>query len=1038
MEHSPKEIDESEIVTSEELVSIDANMPTNPTEPEGVSVISSTSFCVSTSSEWRGSSIHAHLSTLEGYALNRDEAYLAETVHPSISPFPVNGAGLELEELTMRNYDYLSPNSSYVSCSTTREGINHKGRYFHELGSHGPKIITKDKDLMSQNKDPLTLISREDLQRTRASFHELKPSSSGQNDKDSSRISSHLTDGYSKESSSRLPLGYDRSKILSSSSFSQFFNKQSMVSKGKNVPNKSPEICSEFHKARMGQNKDKQTSSSRNASYMLLNKNSLSSQVHSHDNTGKGLELPHFGITLREWLKSEDAEKNRSYRLRLFRRIVLIVDTSHTRGFVLLDISPSSFILLPPDDVKYIGSSLQVELSSVVDQDIKKKRHLLQEMSPCEKFGVKQQKLCWDKLMRHEPQFISRYGVNDKGSNQIIMGISDMENSNYSDRKAHNNFTHEGTSIQGQLGVAFDDVELEKKWYACPAELGNIDFQSNIYSLGLLLFELLWHFESIEAHSAAMLDLSHRILPSNFLSESPKEAAFCFWLLHPDPSSRPTTREILNAQIISGSEEISLGGSEPSFAKKVDDAESDLLIYFLVTLMEQKHDKASRLLENIKFLEADIKEVEASYAFRRSSDRIDGDNNAGQKSFHKADDSFSRTNLFGTKLMSNISSLEDAYFCMRSKVHVPEISEIERSDKDILRSRDRWSWVQNQYQEPTMEEKSVDRVGAFFQGICKFARYSKFEVCGTLNTGDIINSSNVICSLSFDHEENYIATAGVSKKIKIFEFSSLLNDTVDVQYPAIELSNKSKISCVCWNNYIKNYLASADYDGLVQVWDARTGQGLARYMEHQNRAWSVDFSQLDPMKFASGSDDCSIRLWNLNERNSTGTIWTPLVNLNAFTENSNSLFLTIGPGDFGSSSYCFGFTYNYIDLGKRYFRCTWFQVNAKYKGFWTNTWILTEKGDTINNYLFAAKHEILQTCYNVSEEHFQLCASIFFQVLAAKRSQLRINLQHLVMGSSARLLHPHCPSLLDFELYHTCIAFLDDRLHDPRSLWSEC
>lgn len=36
-------------------------------------------------------------------------------------------------------------------------------------------------------------------------------------------------------------------------------------------------------------------------------------------------------------------------------------------------------------------------------------------------------------------------------------------------------------------------------------------------------------------------------------------------------------------------------------------------------------------------------------------------------------------------------------------------------------------------------------------------------------------------------------------------------------------------------------------------------------MEHQNRAWSVDFSQLDPMKFASGSDDCSIRLWNLNE-----------------------------------------------------------------------------------------------------------------------------------------------------------------------------
>ncbi|CAA2951680.1 SPA1-RELATED 2 [Olea europaea subsp. europaea] len=58
----------------------------------------------------------------------------------------------------------------------------------------------------------------------------------------------------------------------------------------------------------------------------------------------------------------------------------------------------------------------------------------------------------------------------------------------------------------------------------------------------LLLFKLLWHFESIEAHSAAMLDLRNRILPSNFLSEFPGEAAFCFWLQHPEPSSRPTTR----------------------------------------------------------------------------------------------------------------------------------------------------------------------------------------------------------------------------------------------------------------------------------------------------------------------------------------------------------------------------------------------------------------------------------------------------------------------------------------------------------------
>ncbi|KAJ9556057.1 hypothetical protein OSB04_010671 [Centaurea solstitialis] len=112
---------------------------------------------------------------------------------------------------------------------------------------------------------------------------------------------------------------------------------------------------------------------------------------------------------------------------------------------------------------------------------------------------------------------------------------------------------------------------------------------------------------------------------------------------------------------------------------------------------------------------------------------------------------------------------------------------------------------------------------------------TSFEACGTLKMGNLLNSANVICSLSFDRDENYIAAAGVSKKIKIFEFVSLLQDSVDVNYPA----------------YLKNYLASADYDGVVQ----RT----------PTRAWCVDFSHVDPTQFASGSDDCSVKLWSLNE-----------------------------------------------------------------------------------------------------------------------------------------------------------------------------
>lgn len=53
--------------------------------------------------------------------------------------------------------------------------------------------------------------------------------------------------------------------------------------------------------------------------------------------------------------------------------------------------------------------------------------------------------------------------------------------------------------------------------------------------------------------------------------------------------------------------------------------------------------------------------------------------------------------------------------------------------------------------------------------------------------------------------------------------------------------------------------------GWIQMWDADTGQPFSEYMEHQKRAWSIHFSQFDPKMFASGSDDCSVKLWNINE-----------------------------------------------------------------------------------------------------------------------------------------------------------------------------
>lgn len=52
----------------------------------------------------------------------------------------------------------------------------------------------------------------------------------------------------------------------------------------------------------------------------------------------------------------------------------------------------------------------------------------------------------------------------------------------------------------------------------------------------------------------------------------------------------------------------------------------------------------------------------------------------------------------------------------------------------------------------------------------------------------------------------------------------VLNDQADVHCPVVEMSTRSKLSCLSWNKYSKNHIASSDYEGIVTVWDVQTRQ----------------------------------------------------------------------------------------------------------------------------------------------------------------------------------------------------------------------
>ncbi|KAL0398810.1 UNVERIFIED_CONTAM: E3 ubiquitin-protein ligase COP1 [Sesamum radiatum] len=126
-----------------------------------------------------------------------------------------------------------------------------------------------------------------------------------------------------------------------------------------------------------------------------------------------------------------------------------------------------------------------------------------------------------------------------------------------------------------------------------------------------------------------------------------------------------------------------------------------------------------------------------------------------------------------------------------------------------------------------------------FQSVLStFTRYSRMRVVAELRHEDVFHSANIVsslpvlylkksflyCSIEFDRDDELFATAGVSRRIKIFEFSTVVNEPADVHCPTAEMSARSKLSCLSWNRYAKSQIASSDYEGIVTIWDVTTRQ----------------------------------------------------------------------------------------------------------------------------------------------------------------------------------------------------------------------
>ncbi|XP_019096921.1 PREDICTED: protein SPA1-RELATED 3-like isoform X3 [Camelina sativa] len=419
-----------------------------------------------------------------------------------------------------------------------------------------------------------------------------------------------------------------------------------------------------------------------------------------------------------------------------------------------------------------------------------------------------------------------------------------------------------------------------------------------------------------------MSSLRHRVLPPQILLKCPKEASFCLWLLHPEPSCRPSMSDLLQSEFITEPRD-NLEEREAAVELRDRIEEQESLLEFLLLIQQRKHESAYRLRDTASLLSSDIEQVvkrqlilkkkgsslsdfskdddhqypsgqplmnfqanEEPSAFLTSRKRFRQGVPALENDVEVDEESQGSTLLESSRLMRNFKKLESVYFLTRRRQmkatasgksltrHSPLSSENGRGSMIVSEK----SSVSNPVVAPKDFYNNDLRQGGwidpFLEGLCRYLSFSKLRVKADLKQGDLLNSSNLVCALAFDRDGELFATAGVNKKIKIFECNSIVNNNRDIHYPVVELAGRSKVSSLRWNSYIKSQIASSNFDGVVQIWDVSRSQLVTEMKEHKKRVWSIDISSADPTLLASGSDDGTVKLWSINQGASIGTIKT--------------------------------------------------------------------------------------------------------------------------------------------------------------------
>jgi len=308
-------------------------------------------------------------------------------------------------------------------------------------------------------------------------------------------------------------------------------------------------------------------------------------------------------------------------------------------------------------------------------------------------------------------------------------------------------------------------------------------------------------------------------------------------------------------------------------------AHNQILLEFLYELRKQKQEALEKISAEISLVDSDISCVKKTLEADNKTllDSVVPDH---AESNIKIEQMVPKPQHAGEPSTSSVTENE-TFNNLNSKSKICESSFHQTLAKRRCHMHEKFDDLQECYfntrisDVSPVEDRNVELLTDFSEKLKKFTQFSTVRSVATLSyAGDNLNNqSSIVSSIDFDKDCDHFAVAGVTKKIKVYDYESVINNMVDgANCPIIQMACTSKISCISWSHYHKSTLASSDYEGSVVIWDAFKGQKVRVLQEHEKRCWSVDFNTVNPRLLASGSDDAKVKLWSTGTQHSVNSI----------------------------------------------------------------------------------------------------------------------------------------------------------------------